>query len=178
MTARGPAAIVAVHDGFYGRGTGAGRSNRAFLQILASLLAPGGGRLPGHGEHTFGCVPAGCPVTVQTVACPIARPRRALPPGAGAAPPAPAVLAALARQTLGLLSPVIRSSPAQNARAHLHQLQRGAAGRCFPGDGHDHLGHHLAGSRRRGWGAGAAVHDRRGGVPGCGSQALNTSGGT
>ena len=35
--------------------------------------------------------------------------------GAGAAPPDPAVLAALARQTLGLPSPVIRSSPAQNA---------------------------------------------------------------
>jgi hypothetical protein len=42
---------------------------------------------------------------VQTLACPIA----------GAAPPDPAVLAALARQTLGLPSPVIRSSPAQNA---------------------------------------------------------------
>ena len=37
------------------------------------------------------------------------------PAGAGAAPPAPAVLAALPRQTLGLPSPVIRSSPAQNA---------------------------------------------------------------
>jgi len=41
MTARGPAVIVALHDGFYGWGTGAGRSNRAFLQILAGLLAPG-----------------------------------------------------------------------------------------------------------------------------------------
>lgn len=41
MTARSPAVIVALHDGFYGWGTGAGRSNRAFLQILASLLAPG-----------------------------------------------------------------------------------------------------------------------------------------
>ena len=41
MTARSPAVIVALHDGFYGWGTGAGRSNRAFLQILAALLAPG-----------------------------------------------------------------------------------------------------------------------------------------
>jgi glycosyltransferase involved in cell wall biosynthesis len=41
MTARGQAVIVALHDGFYGWGTGAGRSNRAFLQILAGLLAPG-----------------------------------------------------------------------------------------------------------------------------------------
>jgi glycosyltransferase involved in cell wall biosynthesis len=32
--------IVAVHDGFYGCGTGAGRSNRAFLRILAALLTP------------------------------------------------------------------------------------------------------------------------------------------
>ena len=41
MTARNPAVIVALHDGFYGWGTGAGRSNRAFLQILAAQLAPG-----------------------------------------------------------------------------------------------------------------------------------------
>jgi hypothetical protein len=53
---------------------------------------------------------------VQTLACPIgaAAPAGA-PAGAGAAPPDPAVLAALARQTLGLPSPVIRSSPARNA---------------------------------------------------------------
>jgi hypothetical protein len=41
MTARSPAVMVAFHDGFYGWGTGAGRSNSAFLQILAGLLAPG-----------------------------------------------------------------------------------------------------------------------------------------
>ncbi|MGH3122350.1 MAG: glycosyltransferase family 4 protein [Trebonia sp.] len=41
MTARSLAVIVALHDGFYGWGTGAGRSNRAFLQVLAALLAPG-----------------------------------------------------------------------------------------------------------------------------------------
>ena len=69
-------------------------------------------------NKTFGCVPAGCQVTVQTLACPIGAAAPAAPaPGGGPAPvlPAPGVLAALARQTLGLPSPVIRSSPAQNA---------------------------------------------------------------
>lgn len=32
--------IVAMHDGFYGCGTGAGRSNRAFLQVLVDVLDP------------------------------------------------------------------------------------------------------------------------------------------
>ena len=41
MTSSGPAVIVAVHDGYYGSGTGAGRSNRSFLTILCSLLALG-----------------------------------------------------------------------------------------------------------------------------------------
>jgi hypothetical protein len=68
-------------------------------------------------SKTFGCVPAGCQVTVATLACPIGA---AAPPGApaGGRPPglpAPGALAALARQTLGLPSPVIDSSPAQNA---------------------------------------------------------------
>ncbi len=36
-----PVIVVAVHDGFYGCGTGAGHSNRAFLTITTSLLAPG-----------------------------------------------------------------------------------------------------------------------------------------
>jgi glycosyltransferase involved in cell wall biosynthesis len=40
MTARSPAVIVALHDGFYGWGTGVGCSNRAFLQSLVGLLAP------------------------------------------------------------------------------------------------------------------------------------------
>jgi len=52
---------------------------------------------------------------LAAVACPIGAAPAGAPAGAGAAPPAPAVLAALARQTLGLPSPVIRSSPAQNA---------------------------------------------------------------
>jgi glycosyltransferase involved in cell wall biosynthesis len=40
MTSTRPALVVAVHDGFYGYGTGAGRSNRAFLQVLCELLNP------------------------------------------------------------------------------------------------------------------------------------------
>lgn len=42
MTARnpGPAVVlVAVHDGFYGCGTGAGHSNRAFLSVLTGMLS-------------------------------------------------------------------------------------------------------------------------------------------
>jgi glycosyltransferase involved in cell wall biosynthesis len=35
-----PTVAVAVHDGFYGVGTGAGHANRDFLQILIRLLAP------------------------------------------------------------------------------------------------------------------------------------------
>jgi hypothetical protein len=46
-------------------------------------------------NKTFGCVPAGCQVTVQTLACPIGAAPAGAPAGAGAAPPAPAVLAAL-----------------------------------------------------------------------------------
>jgi hypothetical protein len=62
-------------------------------------------------NKTFGYVPAGCQVTVQTLACPIGAAAPAGAPAAGPAPPDPATLAALARQTLGLPSPVIRSSP-------------------------------------------------------------------
>jgi hypothetical protein len=52
-------------------------------------------------NKTFGCVPAGCQVTVQTLACPIGAAPAGAPAGAGAAPPAPVVLAALARPILG-----------------------------------------------------------------------------
>ena len=99
-------------------GTPASAGPQAGGQQAAGTAAGGGaaGGCAGTVSKTFGCVPAGCQVTVQTLACPI---------GVGApannrvvavpAPPDPAVLAALARQTLGLPSPVIRSSPAQNA---------------------------------------------------------------
>ena len=86
-----------------GSGPSVGPGTQAGGQRAARTAAGGGaaGGCQGTVNKTFGCVPAGCQVTVQTLACPI-----------GAAP---AVLAALARQTLGLPSPVIRSSSAQNA---------------------------------------------------------------
>jgi hypothetical protein len=49
----------------------------------------------------FGCVPAGCQVTVLALACPIGAAAPAGAPAAGPGPPDPAVLAALARQALG-----------------------------------------------------------------------------
>jgi hypothetical protein len=36
-----PLIVVPMHDGFYGCGTGAGRSNRAFLRILTGQMADG-----------------------------------------------------------------------------------------------------------------------------------------
>jgi hypothetical protein len=97
-------------------GTPASAGPQAGGQQAAGTAAGGGaaGGCAGTVNKTFGCVPAGCQVTVQTLACPIgAAPAGA--PAAGPGVPDPAVLAALARQTLGLPSPVIRSSPAQNA---------------------------------------------------------------
>jgi hypothetical protein len=99
-------------------GTPASPGPQAGSQPPAGTTAGGGaaGGCQGTVNKTFGCVPAGCTVTVQTLACPIGAAAPAAPaPGGGPAPPDPAVLAALARQTLGLPSPVIRSSPAQNA---------------------------------------------------------------
>jgi hypothetical protein len=100
-------------------GTPAGTGAQAGGQPSAGTTAAGGGGAGGCAgteNKTFGCVPAGCQVTVQTLACPIgaAAPGGA-PAGGGPAPPDPAVLAALARQTLGLPSSVIRASPAQDA---------------------------------------------------------------
>jgi len=39
VTSTEPALIVVMHDGFYGFGTGAGRSNRSFLRVLCDLPA-------------------------------------------------------------------------------------------------------------------------------------------
>jgi hypothetical protein len=39
MTRR-PTVVVAMHDGFYGSGTGAGHANRGFLQVVTGLLGP------------------------------------------------------------------------------------------------------------------------------------------
>lgn len=63
----------------------------------------------------FGCVPAGCTLTAQTVGCPIGVAGPAAPAGAAAVLPAPGVLAQLAVKYLQLPDPVIRSSPAPGA---------------------------------------------------------------
>lgn len=79
----------------------------------SGTLAAAGGQGPGCAgtmSKTFGCVPAGCTITVQTLVCPVGVAR---PPGGGA--PAPAVLAQLAVRYLRLPDPVIRSSPAPGA---------------------------------------------------------------
>jgi len=67
-------------------------------------------------NKTFGCVLAGCNITVQTLACPIGV-GGAAPPTGGGAPVllAPGVLAQLAVKYLRLPDPVIRSSPAPGA---------------------------------------------------------------
>ena len=100
-------------------GTPASPGTQAGSQPPAGTTAGGGtaGGCSGTMNATWGCIPAGCQVTVQTLACPLGVGGVAPPPGNNPAPvlPAPGVLAALARQTLGLPSPVIRSSPAQNA---------------------------------------------------------------
>lgn len=67
-------------------------------------------------DKTFGCVPAGCIITVQTLACPSGVGGPAPQAGGAAAVlPAPGVLAQLAVRYLRLPNPVIRSSPAPGA---------------------------------------------------------------
>lgn len=88
----------------------------------AVAIAPGEGApsgCPGTENKTFGCVPKGCTITVQTLACPIGIPGTA-PAAKGKAKarpalPAPGVLAQLAERYLRLPSPQIRSSPAPAA---------------------------------------------------------------
>lgn len=85
----------------------------------AATVSTGGtaaGGCSGTMNKTFGCVPAGCNITVQTLACPIGV-GGAAPPAGGGAPvlPAPGVLAQLAVKYLRLPDPVIRSSPAPGA---------------------------------------------------------------
>jgi hypothetical protein len=58
-------------------------------------------------NKTWGCIPAGCNITVQTLACPLGI--------GGVAPPAGGGLAQLAVKYLRLPDPVIRSSPAPGA---------------------------------------------------------------
>lgn len=82
----------------------------------SATVASGGGAASGCSgtvSKTWGCIPAGCNVTVQTLACPLGIGGAAPPPAAAPpAPPAPGVLAQLAVRYLTLPSPVIRSSPA------------------------------------------------------------------
>jgi hypothetical protein len=85
----------------------------------AATVSAGGaatGGCSGTMTKTFGCVPAGCNITVQTLACPIGVGGGA-PPAGGAPPvlPAPGALAQLAVRYLRLPDPVIRSSPAPGA---------------------------------------------------------------
>lgn len=66
-------------------------------------------------SKAFGCVPAGCTITVQTLACPIGAAAAAKAGPAQLTLPAPVVLAQLAVRYLRLPGPVIRSSPAPEA---------------------------------------------------------------
>jgi hypothetical protein len=77
----------------------------------SALAAAGGlgGGCSGTVSKSFGCVPAGCTITVATVVCPLG-----VTGPAGGAPP-PAVVAQLAVRYLRLPDPVIRSSPAPGA---------------------------------------------------------------
>jgi hypothetical protein len=84
----------------------------------AGTVAAGGtaaGGCSGTVNKTFGCIPAGCTLTAQTVGCPIGVPGAAPPAGGAPALSAPGVLAQLAVKYLQLPDPVIRSSPAPGA---------------------------------------------------------------
>jgi hypothetical protein len=97
----------------------AGTQQGGAVGTSATLVSGGAGSPSGCNgtvNKTFGCIPAGCTLTAQTVGCPIGVPGAA-PPPAGGAPvlPAPGVLAQLAVKYLQLPDPVIRSSPAPGA---------------------------------------------------------------
>ena len=84
----------------------------------AGTVSAGGtaaGGCSGTVSPQFGCVPAGCTLTAQTVGCPIGVAGPAAPAGAAPVLPAPGVLAQLAVKYLQLPDPVIRSSPAPGA---------------------------------------------------------------
>ena len=96
-----------------------GTANPGGTTSGAGTVATGGtaaGGCSGTMNKAFGCVPAGCTITVQTVGCPIgvARCRRRRP-AVRRRLPAPGVLAQLAVKYLRLPDPVIRSSPAPGA---------------------------------------------------------------
>jgi hypothetical protein len=89
--------------------TGTGRNGTGSGTLA---VAGTGAGCAGTTSRTFGCVPAGCTITVQTLTCPLGA---AGPPGGAPAPTPPAVLAQLAVRYLRLPDPVIRSSPAPGA---------------------------------------------------------------
>ena len=93
---------------------GAGGGSATGGGTAAGGSAGGTAGCAGTASEEFGCVPAGCTVTLQTLACPVGG---GGPAGGGAAPvlPAPGVLARLAVRYLRLPDPVIRSSPAPGA---------------------------------------------------------------
>jgi hypothetical protein len=105
-----------------GRPGSSGTTPGSTGQPGSTLPATGGVSPPGGCAGTtsaqFGCVPAGCQITAQTLGCaiPPGTPAGCAAPG-GCAPapalPPPGVLAQWARRYLVLPSPVIRSSPAQ-----------------------------------------------------------------
>jgi hypothetical protein len=94
---------------------GGGTTGGGTATVATGGTAAGG--CSGTMNATFGCVPAGCNITVQTLACPIGVGGAPPAGGGGAAPvlPAPGVLAQLAVKYLRLPDPVIRSSPAPGA---------------------------------------------------------------
>jgi hypothetical protein len=104
-----------------GTGPGSGTPGTASPVGAASgagTVSAGGtaaGGCSGTMTTAFGCVPAGCTLTAQTVGCPIGVPGAAPPAGPAPVLPAPGVLAQLAVKYLNLPNPVIRSSPAPGA---------------------------------------------------------------
>jgi len=114
-----PARAGGSPGGVFG-GTQCGQSNTPGCTVTAGTAGggTGGGTLtaagPGGGcagtvNKTFGCVPAGCAITVQTLTCPIGF---GGPPGGA---PDPAALAQLAVRLLRLPDPVIEANPAPAA---------------------------------------------------------------
>ena len=95
-----------------------GTANPGSTTNGAGTVSAGGtaaGGCSGTMTKAFGCVPAGCTLTAQTVGCPIGVAGPAAPPGGAPVLPAPGVLAQLAVKYLNLPDPVIRSSPAPGA---------------------------------------------------------------
>lgn len=90
-------------------GTG-GTGSSGGTQVATGSPGAGSGCV-GTVSKAFGCVPANCTMTVQTLACPVGV---GGPPSGGGVPP-PGVLARHAVRYLRLPDPVIRSSPSPGA---------------------------------------------------------------